>query len=409
MNLQRDFRLLLYVFVTLRLTLLIVFQPQLLEVEDADLPVIERGVTWLGDFREHYTFARAVTADNLPYRDYWVEFPPVWHALTVGVYWLVKSRGGDFTAWASVLYLVMLAFDAGNLWLIWRLGERLHGLETGMNLAWIYAVLASPLIMLGWNFEVMVSFSLLAGLWFCLGGKPLRSAFWIAFGILSKYIPLLILLTIWRFSEWRQALRYTLIVTGLAAAVLIPLLVWGGEMAVTSLTVQFGKPSYQTVWALVDGNYGTGSLPVGAARYQPEVTYRGNSPLIPAWLRLIPFAALGLWVFRLPMPASAHSQIAFFSLTLIVFMLWAQGWSPQWTVIVLPLLLLNFPSRVGVLAGLVMMGGAFIEYPLLFRTAAETENVISGANRLLFALLIVLRAALLTSFGAALIGKLRAA
>ena len=58
--LGRDFRTLLYLFIGLRLILLIVYQPQILETDDSELPVIERGLSYLGDFREHYEFSRRI-------------------------------------------------------------------------------------------------------------------------------------------------------------------------------------------------------------------------------------------------------------------------------------------------------------------------------------------------------------
>ncbi|HLA43905.1 MAG TPA: hypothetical protein VJZ27_10740, partial [Aggregatilineales bacterium] len=187
---------------------------------------------------------------------------------------------------------------------------------------------------------------------------------------------------------------------------------WGGEMAITSLTVQFDKPSYQTVWALLDGNYGTGSFPGGDFRYDADaaaVAQTGNPPVIPGWLRLIPFALVGLWIFRLPMQIDEKNILAFITVTVTLFMLWAQGWSPQWMVTLAPLILLNFPTRTGVLIVLALMFGAFIEYPLLFRYAADTENLISGAYRMPFVLLIIMRTMILSGIGAALVQRLRTA
>lgn len=408
MNNFQDIRLLLYLFIALRVTLLIVYQPQLLEVDDPDLPVVERGVTLLGDFQEHYGFARQMDSDNLPYRDYWVEFPPVWTGLTALVYGLRD----DFTNWASVMYLIMLVFDVGNLLLLQKIGARLHGTEIGFALAWIYALLAAPLIMLAWNFEVIVLFSMLAGLWYFLEDKPQQAGAALALGILTKYIPILLLPLIWRFAVRQKAILMTGLALGLSILVLIPLLIWGGKMALKSLTVQFDKPSYQTVWALVDGNYGTGGFPGGEIRYDENASVFGagrNAAKIPGWLRLIPFAALGLWLLRQPMPKNDQAQIAFFSVTVILFMLWAQGWSPQWTVILTPLILLNFPSRIGVLIVLALMVGALIEYPLLFRYAAETDNLITGIYKTPFALLILMRTLILSGLAFTLIGRLRTA
>ncbi len=400
-DLFSDVRVLLYLFISLRVILLIVYQPQL--VKEAE---VERGLTTLGDYHEHYEFSRSITSENLPYRDYWVEFPPVWPALTA----LAAVFFKNFTNWASFIFLIMTAFDVGNLILVRKLGIFFHEAEVGVALSWVYALLAAPLIMTAWNFESIVILTLLMGFWLWTQEKLHLSAAWIALGILTKYLPVLILPVVWRFMPRRNAIFYTAVSLGLTLLVLIPLIVWGEGMAVTSLTVQAEKPSYQTVWALIDGNYATGSFPGGQSRYDADaeaVQRLGNEAIIPVWLRLIPFATFGLWLFMRPMPADESVQFAFLSVTVLLFMLWSQGWSPQWTVILLPLLLLNFPSRLGVLAAVTLMVGTFIEYPMLFRYGAESGNVIGEAYRLPFAMLILARTVFLMGFVGALTGKLK--
>ncbi len=401
-----DWRVLLYLFISLRIGLLIVYQPQLLATSDADLPLVERGLTTLGDYAEHYQISSRVASDNLPYKDYWVEFPPVWPALTA----LLATLFNNFTNWASVLFLLMTLFDIGNLLLVRQLGEKLHGSDTGIALSWVYALLVTPLVMTAWNFESIVIFTVLMGFRWLIQAKNIPSAAVISFGILTKYISVLILPVVWKFYPRCQAIIFSAFSLGIALVVLGALLAWGGEIAWTSLTVQFSKPSYQTVWALLDGNYRTGSFPGGEARYDAEaqiVRQWGNEAVIPAWLRLIPFAAFGLWLFMRPMADKISTQFAFLSITLVIFMLWSHGWSPQWVVVLLPFILLNFPTRIGVLGAVTLMIGTFIEYPLLFRYGAESGNLISEAYRLPFALMIVARTLFLGGFAAALMGKLQ--
>jgi len=98
--------------------------------------------------------------------------------------------------------------------------------------------------------------------------------------------------------------------------------------------------------------------------------------------------------------------VAFVTLTLILFFLWAQGWSPQWTVTLLPLILLNFPHRDGVLAGLLLSFASFVEYPVLFMHTDASNGAITGALVLPYALLIGVRTALLIALAAALVRRL---
>ena len=90
-----DFRLLVGLFIALRLTLAMVYQPYVLERYDADgaLAPVERGLSMFGDYQYFFQFAQLSDEGLLPYRDYWYEFPPVWSTLFIGAYQLLAARG----------------------------------------------------------------------------------------------------------------------------------------------------------------------------------------------------------------------------------------------------------------------------------------------------------------------------
>ncbi|MBN2305422.1 MAG: hypothetical protein JXQ72_13135 [Anaerolineae bacterium] len=411
LDLLSDFRLLLYLFFGFRLTMAIVYQPYTFDLyEQSGVPTLaERGMSSFGDFRYFYELARLSDDGDLPYRDYWYEFPPVWPAVFIGLYRVMSLRGEiDYASWASALGLIMTVFDVGNLLLLRRLAGRLHGDGMAVALPWLYAVLAAPLIFPWWNFEPLVLFLLLLALLWLLEGQVNRSAVMVAVGTLTKFIPVLVLPVIWRFREQRDAIRYTAIVLVIVLAVLGLMLAWGGDLAMSSLLAQFSKGSYQSIWALLDGNMGTGRFIELDQRFDPDTAYEpvGSDPVIPWWLRLIPFAALGWFVFTRRMRRDDQGVVAFFTLTLVIFFLWAQGWSPQWALTLTPLLLLNFPDRNGVLLCLVIAFASFVEYPALFMRTAETNGEISGALVMPYVMIIVARTALLAGIVGALYMKL---
>jgi hypothetical protein len=400
-----DFRLLLYLFVGLRLTLAFVYQPFVFDLyEKNGAPaVVEQGMTSFGDFRYFYALARLSDSGDWPYHDYWYEYPPVSSILFTGVYKL--SGGAEYRVWAFVVGLILLAVDVGNLVLLRDLGRRLHGELIAAALCWIYALLAAPIIFPWWTFETLVVFTILLALVWLLRGRRDRSAVIAALGILTKYTPALILLGVWRFYERRAALRYTAISLLIAGGVFGVMIAWGGRMAVNSLLAQFHKASYQTVWALIDGNRRTGYFGGDLeARYDPgaAVAPGGKAPVIPAGVRLVPFAAVGLFIFTRQLRQDDQGIVAFFTITVVLFFLWAQGWSSQWTLTLTPLILLNFPSRQGALLCLLIGVASFIEYPVLFMRTDSTNGVITGNLVPPYAALILVRTALLIALVVAL-------
>ena len=406
-----DFRLLIYLFLGFRLVMALVYQPYLFKTQDVDGAPrnIERGMSTFGDLQYYYSFARLTDDGYWPYRDFWYEFPPVSFALFAGVYRLGNIRGAmDYTLWATAIGLLMTLCDVGNLILLRRLAARLHGPRTAIALAWIYAVLAAPVIFPWWTFETLVVFSMLLALVWLFEGRDTSSAVMTAFGTLTKYTPFLLLPTLWRFYDRRRALRYTMISGGLVALVLGGMLVWGGKMGEASLLAQFNKSSYQSAWALIDGNMITGSFAGPESRFDADNAFKllGKAAVIPWWLRLIGFAGLGLYLFTRKLRQDERGILAFFTVTLLLFFLWAQGWSPQWVLTLTPLLLLNFPDRNGVLLCLVLSLMSFVEYPVLFMRTGSTGGEIAGNLVPTYVTLVLLRTLLLAGIVAALWGVL---
>ena len=396
-----DFRLLLFLFIALRFLLLIAYQPFLIEG-------IERGIGVQGDRAYHFALAELSAEGYLPFRDYWSEFPPVWYFLTTTVYQMMGVNA-NYSSWSMMLGIILIAFDAGNLLLIRKIGGRLYGEETGMSLAWVYAVLAAPLVFLWWNFETMVAFWLLLGLWWLLAGRETRSAVATAIGVLTKFTPALLFGAVFRFRTLPVALRYVAIVLGIFVLAYVPLLAQNAAMTVPSLTAQFGKSSYQTVWALIDGNYRTGNFGDIASHFDPAEAHvpLGNPAVIPGFVRLALAAAIGLFVYARTRRFDDRGLVAFVGITLLIFFLQAQGWSPQWLVQIIPLVLLTFPTKNGVLMVLILSLLTFVEYPFLFIRTGDTGGEIAGALVMPFTVLVLARTAILVGLCVAFYGRLR--
>ncbi len=396
-----DFRLLLILFVTFRVMMMMVYQPIIVQG-------VERGVGAGGDLAYHFELAALSRQGLLPFRDWWSEFPPVWSFLVVLVYQLLGA-GANYTSFAMFMGFIMLAFDVGNLLLLRNIGAKLHGVNTGITLAWIYAVTLAPMIFLWWAFETIVAFSLLLGIWWLLRKQDVRSAVIIAFGALAKFTPALILGAVWSFHDSRAALRYTLIVIGIFMLVYIPLIAQRQDMALASLTAQFSKSSYQTGWALLDRNYGTGIFGSVQERLDPAnaANIRGNPPVVPGLVRLALAGAVGAFVFARTRRFDDKGFVAFVGITVLIFFLQAQGWSPQWLVQITPLTLLNFPTRNGVLVVVMLSLVTFAEYPLLFIRTGDTGGEIAGALVMPFVMLVLARTALLVGLCMALYQRLR--
>ena len=110
-----DFRLVLFLFVGFRLSLL-AFWPS------------DQLARW-SDYDYYYEVARWVDQGWLPYIDYWVEYPPLFSYLSVLLYLLMPR----FATFATGLALVQLAFEVGSFALFYRVAWRTLGDRRGLR------------------------------------------------------------------------------------------------------------------------------------------------------------------------------------------------------------------------------------------------------------------------------------
>jgi hypothetical protein len=216
-----------------------------------------------------------------------------------------------------------------------------------------------------------------------------------------------------RYRSARQAAVYIAIAVGVFALAYVPLFAVRADFAAISLTAQFNKPSYQTVWALIDQNYGTGNFGTLESHLTPEGVTDGvsdkNPAVIPGWLRLAIAGLVGVGVFATTRRRDDLGVVAFVGITLLIFYLQSQGWSPQWLSQILPLIILVLPTRDGVLIGVMLSVLAFAEYPFLFVRTGDTGGLMLPGTALFipWVLIVLLRTFLLLMVAALFYGKLR--
>jgi hypothetical protein len=100
-------------------------------------------------------------------------------------------------------------------------------------------------------------------------------------------------------------------------------------------------------------------------------------------------------------------MVAFIGITVLIFYLQSQGWSPQWLVQIIPLLLLVFPTRNGVLVAVMLSLLAFVEYPLILIRSVDIPLQPGSLIYLPWVLVVILRTVILVGICVAYYGKLR--
>jgi hypothetical protein len=318
------------------------------------------GLRGFGDLVHFYQLARM----GWPFIDFWVEFPPVFPFISHVVYLLA---GGKEHIYDYLLVIMMTIAQAVSLWVFIRLAEKIQPANEASQNAWIYFALALCLPYGWWYFDSLAVLAMLLGVLRVFEGKEAKAGIAIALGTLTKFFPALVLPMVWRGPSSKRRWIVLFIALGITLAVYGGLYTASPAQTLASMRSQGAKGSWETMWALVDGNFNTGNFGPESERYDPSTAQqlRGYPAKLPSWLTLIPFATLGGWLFWRVRLKSTRAAVAFLGVTWCLFLLWSPGYSPQWVLYLIPLILLALPMRQAWLFAIILTLVNVLEWPVM--------------------------------------------
>ncbi len=271
--------------------------------------------------------------------------------------------------------------------------------------------------LLGW-FEAMPLFFMLLGLDLLLLARRwgwAGSAIAAALGFLIKLTPILLVPIAVRWlgaklswaaarQEWfnrrspgnllRPALYilvFGVVSVGVGALALGP--GFNPQLALSSFRINAIRPPWQSIWALLDGYYGYGLVPIDMRNLQGLATGGQWQTRLPWGLIGLAFAAIYLWLYTRRYDwARARTPIVFAAVSVIWLFLYSKGWSPQFIVWVLAFLVLLTPNMHGIVLAITLTAINFAE-STVFLLVLPDEHWLLVATVLLRTLLLVLLAA----------------
>jgi len=400
---HRNFTLLLILFVAFRALALLAYRPggQVLD---------------FSDYYFYREFAQLSRQGYVPYANLWTTYPPLFPLLMINV-WKVSALLPPWeysNLWFTLLLGgVFLLFEAGNFILLYAIARKLHSPEGALRAAWIYAGLFTPVYTLtGW-FESYPLFFFLLALYLLLKGRPYLSAFFGGVGFMIKLIPVLLLpvgvrtlplpparrrLRIERLNievDVGRASLYLLIFAATVFAIGYPFYRMNPALILSPLSLTGARPPWETVWALLEGNYTYGIIPLDMRNLNLAEAGRAPSTLPWGWIT----AAFGLlYVFLYTRRVdwrTPRAMVAFSGLTMCFFFLYSKGYSPQWLGWLLVFVAVLLPNLRGVIYAVLLSIANVVEANVYFPIFPDEHWLLAGTV-LLRTLLI---AALAAEFG----------
>jgi len=339
------------------------YQPSLLFLIARLIMVVSIPLEGLKSYGDYWNFYQ-LAATGRPFLDLWLEFPPLFPVLSRGIYLMV---GGREHSYSYALIVIFSILQAANIFFFQKIASNINTEKEAINRTFVYAFFLVGLFY-GWAyFDSLAVFFLLLGIYLITIKKSRMAGLVIGIGGLIKWFPLLILPAAWKWLSTKKALStlvIALVVIGLGWGLLFGI---SPEFTKASLIAQGAKGSWETVWALIDGNLSTGNFSPEINRAIPASASisTGNPPVISSWLSLLAIGGVGFLVFWKSTIDSAVKLVGFSGFTLIMFFLWSPGYSPQWTLYLLPLVILCFDNSRSRLLALVLVLTNLLEWPIL--------------------------------------------
>ena len=323
------------------------------------LPTDLRG---MGDFPNYFS---VTNLEGLPFFNYWTEYPPLF-AFVIEIIHLI-SQGNQFL-FDFILYLLITISGAISIWLFSKIAGHLQTNPNDVNLrSVIYFGFLAFISYSWWYFDLVIVSIILLTIHFLLNNKEKSVGLWLGIGILAKWFPIILFPAIFLFAEKKKFLKILLIAIGTVVFVWGCLFIFSPELSLASLKTQPSRNSWETLWALIDGNLMTGAFIPLEDRIDPTLINQqyGNSAKIPVWLTFLVFSGVGIFLMNKIKNLNERTLIAFMGITWILFFLWSPGWSPQWILYLIPLILLTLPINKGFLIVFLLSLISLLEWPVL--------------------------------------------
>jgi hypothetical protein len=316
--------------------------------------------------------ARLTDYGYYPLIGHWIEYPPIFPWLNALLYRLSVWLMPDSSSWVLFFALLGLVFtlaEIGIFILIYRIIKYMVNQKLATVAAFIFAITSWPTYLFyGW-YDPIAAFFLIWGLERLIVGRFTTSAVAVGLGFLTKLFPLMLVAVVVRVeTSIRKRALYILVVIGVIALVVLPFAYINPEMMGATLRWLPNKSTYQTVYALVDGYLSYGEAP-GAWQFTDpnQAGWVHHPSRVPTLLVTIVFAVIGLYVYTRPRPTNNNVAIVVLSgLIMQLMLLYLKGYSPQFILWFLPLIVLILPDARGLWYALSFVILNVLEYPLYF-------------------------------------------
>jgi len=289
----------------------------------------------------------------LPYIDFHVGYPPIGF-LTYMPFALLSNF--DLITFAAFMRSIDAFFLIMSVWLIYIIVYKIRGRRDAFLSAFIVMISISTVSYSTHANEPIALFFALLGIYFLLEKKAVSTGLAIGLGAMTKLLPgLLIFPAIKRLKLTREGVVLIGVTCTAVLFLNLPFMISNPFMWWGTYSYNGARGPWETIWALIEKWYSHGGaealhpysevfIPYSqlATIYQPSpydhAFYAWNYPWLPALLTILGFGSLLLSYVLI----NENDVVEGFALALFLFIFFSKGYSPQFTIFMLPFVAMAF-------------------------------------------------------------------
>jgi len=300
-----------------------------------------------------YFFTYLFENRALPYIDYREGYPPLGFLVYIPIAYLADKNS---TLFAYGMRMTNAAFLSLSLILIYSIVYRVRGKRYAILVSILFVALPSMTLSRLSNDVIALFFALLA-IHFILSRKLNLTGLTIGSSFLVKGFPALLIIPAIRWFKGLRKIFVLLFSTIVAVYFLsLPFLIVDPFMYTSTFTHQGARGPWETIWALIDGWLSHGGfihpdfdqfmyhyqlLKIYPFLPNDHAFYLWRYPLLPTFLLGCQIAMVVIAYLLMGKGVSERTILRGAGLAIIGYILFFQGYSPQFTVFALPIILIS--------------------------------------------------------------------